>query len=124
MSGHGEPVIAVASDTMSRPLTRTLRSLKWTTFATDCSGPCPSGEPAASSFLRRSLPRWGTQSEQDLYEQGSYLTADERMWTAWFETGAFVAAAGLVFVAVALLVGRPGNAPSVTESEPAAREQD
>ena len=66
----------------------------------------------------------GYTKREDLYEQGSYLTADERMWTAWFETGAFVAAAGLVFVALALLVGPPGNTPSVTESEPAAREQD
>jgi hypothetical protein len=59
-----------------------------------------------------------------LYEQGNYLSADERAWTAWFETGAFVAAAGLVFIAVALLVGRPGDAPSAIESEPATREQD
>jgi len=66
----------------------------------------------------------GYTKREDLYEQASYLTADERMWTAWFETGAFVAAAGLVFVALALLVGRPGNTPSATESEPAAREQD
>ena len=67
---------------------------------------------------------FGHAQREDLYEEGGYLTADERTWTAWFETGAFIAAIGLVFIAIALIFGRPASLSTDETTARAARLSD
>lgn len=55
----------------------------------------------------------------ELFQQDTYLTADENTWTLWVETGALVAGLALLFVALGLILGRTPSRRSTETHEPA-----
>jgi hypothetical protein len=64
---------------------------------------------------------FGFVKRSHLLEQSASLSSDERVWTAWVETGATVAGLALLFVALGLIWGRSPEGSSTLDPESAER---